>query len=80
MSDLTDSQKLDTIYTLMTDKEVGLCVRVKSLEHTVNGNGEQGLAEKVRFIEWKMAAVCAAVITIFQFAKEVFFSHGGILK
>jgi len=35
-------------HLLLTNKDVGVCSRVRALEHTVNGNGKPGIAETVR--------------------------------
>jgi len=57
---MTDSEKLDEIYTLLTNKYVGLFVRVERLEGTVDGNAETGrigLTEKMRNQEAETASI-----------------------
>lgn len=38
-------------HLLLTDKDIGVCSRMKALEYTVNGNGKIGLAEIVRNLQ-----------------------------
>lgn len=67
--------RIEGAVSALSDKVDSLCNRTADLEHTVNGNGRQGLAERVRFIEWKIAAICSGVVIVFNLLKEAFM-HG----
>lgn len=72
---MNDSEKLNRIYVVLTDPEIGLCARVKKLERTVNGNGAIGLAEEVRALKGRWALMVTggtlAVSALFNLLPEL---------